>query len=172
MQINKTVPQQSEFPEQSAARPHIMVIEAPFYKDIAAEMAAGAFAVISQAEASYERFEVPGALEIPAAILYGIKMKHYHPARRRFDGYVALGCLIKGDTHHFDIVAGESARGIMDITTHYTIAVGNGIITAYSLEQARARAIVSGYNIGGRAANAALSMIALKNKLGLYPREV
>lgn len=163
---------QSETPSfQNAAKPHLMIIEAPFYGDLAAEQLKGAVTVLEEAGATHERFAVPGALEIPSAVLYGIKMKQYHPARRRFDGYVVLGCVIKGETYHFDVVAGESNHALMQIATQYTIALGNGIITAYTRAQAEERASVSGENIGGRATQAALAMIALKGKLGLYPRE-
>ncbi len=153
------------------ARPHIMLIEAPFYKDIAEEMMKGALAEIEKANATYERVTVPGALEIPSAIIYGIKMKLYAPARRRFDGYVALGCVIKGETYHFDIVANECARGIMDLQTHYAISVGNGVLTCFTEEQAKARASVAGENKGGAAVKACLDMIKIKNRYGLYPRE-
>lgn len=160
-----------EWPEQTAMRPHLMVIEAPFYQDIAAEQWKGAEAALKEVGASYEKFTVPGALEIPSAILYGIKMKQYAPARRRFDGYVALGCVIKGETHHFEVVVDGSREALTALSTQYAIALGNGVITAYTRTQALERARVSGHDIGGKAARAALSMILLKNRLGLYPRE-
>src|ERR1700761_867436 len=150
------------------SKPHMMIVESLFYPDIAADMSKGATQALDQAGATYERFEVPGALEIPAAVLYGITMKQYHPARRRFDGYIALGCVIKGETHHFEVVAEESARGLQNLATRYAVAIGNGIITAYTREQALARASVTGRNIGGSAARAALSMVAFKNRLGLF----
>ncbi|MBI3420102.1 MAG: 6,7-dimethyl-8-ribityllumazine synthase [Proteobacteria bacterium] len=150
---------------------HIMIVESRFYPEIADQMAKGATQALDEAGATYERFEVPGALEIPAAILYGITMKQYHPARRRFDGYVALGCVIKGQTHHFTIVAEESARGLQNLATRYAVALGNGIVTAYTKEQALERASLSGKNIGASAARACLGMIGLKARLGLYPRE-
>jgi len=154
-----------------ASKFHIMLVESMFYPEIAAEMAKGAMQELDKMGATYERFEVPGCLEIPAAILYGITMKQYHPARRRFDGYVALGCVIKGETHHFNIVAEESARGLQNLATRYAIAVGNGIITAYTKEQALVRASAGGRNKGGSAARACLGMLNLKARLGLYPRD-
>lgn len=154
------------------SKPHIMIIEAPYYRAIADEMAKGALAALEKADVTYERFTVPGALEIPSGILYGIKMKRFHPARRRFDGYVALGCVVKGETYHFEIVANESSRGITEIASQYAVAVGNGILTTYTMEQAMERARVDGpENKGGVAAQACLDMIALKKRLGLYPRE-
>ncbi len=152
-------------------KPHIMIVEAPFYKDISLELVKGALIVLNAKGASFERFEVPGALEIAPAILYGIKMKQYHPARRRYDGFIALGCVIKGDTHHFDVVANESARALTHLTTTYALALGNGILTTYTEEQAWQRASITGDDKGGAAAQACLDMIALKGKLGLYPRE-
>ncbi|HVY12688.1 MAG TPA: 6,7-dimethyl-8-ribityllumazine synthase [Alphaproteobacteria bacterium] len=152
-------------------KPHIMSVESCFYPEIASEMAKGAMKALDDAGVTYERFEVPGCLEIPSAILYGITMKEYHPARRRFDGYVALGCVIKGETYHFEIVADESARGLQNIATTYAVAIGNGIITAYDKNQALARANSSGKNKGGDAARACLSMIGIKARLGLYPRD-
>lgn len=153
------------------ANPHLMIVESRFYPEIADEMFKGATQTLDDVGATYERFEVPGALEIPAAILYGITMKQYHPARRRFDGYVALGCVIKGETHHFNIVSEESARGLQNLATRYAVAIGNGIITAYTKEQARERASLSGKNVAAAAARACLSLIDLKGRLGLYPRE-
>lgn len=152
-------------------KPHIMIVEAPFYKGISEELMKGALIVLNAKGASFERFEVPGALEIPAAISYGIKMKQYAPARRRFDGYIALGCVIKGETYHFEIVANESSRMLSDLTSSYALALGNGILTTYTEEQAWHRASITGENKGGAAAEACLDMIALKGKLGLYPRE-
>jgi 6,7-dimethyl-8-ribityllumazine synthase len=150
---------------------HVMIVESTFYPDIASEMAKGAMQALEQAGATYERFEVPGCLEVPTGVLYGITMKQYHPARRRFDGYVALGCVIKGDTHHFEVVAEESARGLTSLATRYAIALGNGILTAYTREQAVERASVNGKNKGAAAARACMAMIGLKARLGLYPRE-
>jgi 6,7-dimethyl-8-ribityllumazine synthase len=152
-------------------KPHIMIIEAPYYKGISEELLKGVLIVLNAKGASFEKFEVPGALELPSAILYGIKAKQYHPARRRFDGYIVLGCVIKGETYHFEIVANESARALTNLTTTYALAVGNGILTTYTEAQAWERASITDQNKGGAAAQACLDMIALKGKLGLYPRE-
>lgn len=152
-------------------KPHIMLIEAPFYQDIIDEMVKGALIVLNERGVSFERFQVPGALEIPHAISYGIKMKQFHPARRRFDGYIALGCIIKGETHHFDVVCNETNRAMQDLATQYGLALGNGVLTVYDEKQAWERARVSGNNKGGAAAVACLDMIALKAKFGLFPRD-
>lgn len=152
-------------------KPHIMIVEAPFYKGISEELMKGALIVLNAKGASFERFEVPGALEIPTAISYGLKMKQYAPARRRFDGFIALGCVIKGDTYHFEVVANESSRALADLSSQYALALGNGILTTYTEDQAWHRASITGENKGGAAAQTCLDMIALKGKLGLYPRE-
>lgn len=152
-------------------KPHIMIVEAPFHKDISAELLKGALIVLNANGATFEKFEVPGALEIPAGVLYGIKMKQYHPARRRFDGFITLGCVIKGDTYHFEVVSNESSRALSDLTANYSLALGNGILTTYTEEQAWERASITGENKGGAAAQTCLDMISLKAKLGLWPRE-
>ena len=138
---------------------HLLVVEARFYDDIADELLAGATAVIERAGATFERVTVPGALEIPAAVAMALS------SPKKFDGYVALGCIIRGETTHYDTVANESARGLMDLAVTHRLAIGNGILTVENDEQAWARARVSEMNKGGAAAEAALAMIALKETL-------
>ncbi len=143
---------------------HILIVEARFYEDIADEMLSGAVNALENAGATYDRISVPGALEIPAAIamaLYGAEV-----SGTRYDGFVALGCVIRGETAHFDIVAGESARALMDLAIEECVAIGNGILTVENSEQAWARARVSEKNKAGAAAEAALAMIAVRKRLG------
>ena len=149
---------------------HIMLIEGRFYEDIVDQLVGGAIAELSDRGASYERFAVPGALEIPAAIAYAVRSMDFYTARQRFDGYVALGCVIRGETSHYDIVAGESARALEDLALRHCLAVGNGILTCDTRDQAWGRAAVDQRNKGGQAASACLQMIAVKHKLHLYPR--
>jgi 6,7-dimethyl-8-ribityllumazine synthase len=130
---------------------HLLIIEARFYGDICDELAKGAIAAIERAGATWERHAVPGALEIPGAIVAASKAK-------RFDGFVALGCVLRGETSHYDIVANESARGVMDLTMT-GLAIGNGILTCDNEDQAWARARVAEMDKGGGAADAALTMI-------------
>ncbi|MFZ5675364.1 MAG: 6,7-dimethyl-8-ribityllumazine synthase [Pseudomonadota bacterium] len=132
-------------------RAHLLIIEARFYADLCDELAKGAIAAIERAGATWERVDVPGALEIPGAIATAAKTK-------RFDGFVALGCVLRGETSHYDIVANESARGIMDLTVT-GLAIGNGILTCENEIQAWARARVTEMDKGGGAADAALAMI-------------
>lgn len=150
--------------------PHIMVVEARFYEDLADELAGGAIAELEKSGASWERFAVPGAFEIPAAIRYAIKSLDFFSGRRRFDGYVALGCVIRGETTHYDYVCIESARGLQDLALQYTLAIGYGILTVENREQAWARASVKAKNKGGAAARACLDMIELKRHFKLFPR--
>src|SRR5438046_10542655 len=123
----------------------------------------GAKRVLKDAGAVFDVVTVPGALEIPAAIMIA-----HHGATAReepYDGVVALGCVIRGETSHYDIVAGESARAIMDISIALDMPVGNGILTVATDAQARARARASGEDKGGGAARAALARVRLKRRL-------
>jgi 6,7-dimethyl-8-ribityllumazine synthase len=117
-------------------------------------------AVLEKAGATYERFAVPGAFEIPVAISFGI-------ASGRFDGYVALGCVIRGETSHYDHICDESARGLGELGLRHNAAIGYGILTVENEEQAWVRARVSDGNKGGDTARACLAMIGLKRQLGL-----
>ncbi|WP_417461795.1 6,7-dimethyl-8-ribityllumazine synthase [Kordiimonas sp.] len=144
------------------ASPHILIVEARFYEDLANEMAAGAIEAIEAAGATWERVAVPGALEIPAAI------KFAHAGEKvSFDGYVALGCVIRGETTHYDYVCGESARGLQDLALKHNLAIGNGILTVEDDKQAWARANRSDKNKGAGAAEAALAMVGFKKEFGV-----
>ncbi|MBO6559071.1 MAG: 6,7-dimethyl-8-ribityllumazine synthase [Nisaea sp.] len=141
----------------------ILIVEARFYEDIADELVKGASAALEAAGAEFERLEVPGALEIPAAISFAAQRTD-GPA---FDGYVALGCVIRGETTHYDYVCGESARGLQDLALWEGLAIGNGILTVENREQAWARASVGQKNKGRDAAEAALAMAAIKRRFGI-----
>jgi len=141
----------------------ILVVEARYYDDIADMLLRGAKRVLKDAGATFDVVTVPGALEIPPAIMIAL---HGAMAREEpYDGVVALGCVIRGETSHYDIVAGESARGLMDIATARDMPMGNGILTVDTDAQARARARPTGEDKGGGAARAALSLVRLKRKL-------
>ncbi|WP_430418276.1 6,7-dimethyl-8-ribityllumazine synthase [Phenylobacterium sp.] len=142
----------------------ILIVEARFYDDLADALLEGATQALSAFGAEYEVVTVPGALEIPGAIALAEEAGH-KPTGVRYDGYVALGCVIRGETYHFEIVSNESARGIMDLTTGKRLCIGNGILTTEDDEQAWARARFSEGDKGGGAARAALTMIALKQQL-------
>ena len=144
------------------ASPHLLIVEARFYEDLANELVAGAIEAIEAAGAAYDRVSVPGALEIPAAI----KFAHVGNAAQ-YDGYVALGCVIRGETSHYDSVCDESARGLQDLALQHNLAIGNGILTVENDKQAWARANRSDKNKGAGAAEAALVMAGLKTKFGV-----
>jgi len=153
-----------------AERPQIMIVEARFYEDVADELVRGAVATLEAAGATYERYAVPGVFEIPAAIQMAIRSLDFTTLRGRFDGYIVLGCVIRGETDHYEIVAEQSARAIQDLIRKYTLALGFGIITAENRDQARVRAAVDGRNRGGAAARACLQMLDVKRQLLLFPR--
>ena len=151
-------------------KPHLMIIEARFYADLCDEMALGAMATLAEAGATWERLEVPGAFEIPGAIAMAAAGAERAPTMRGFDGYVALGCVIRGETSHYDYVCGESARGLQDLAIHRHLAIGYGILTVENEEQAWARAARDQGDKGRAAAEAALAMISLKKRFGLARR--
>ncbi len=136
--------------------PNVLIVEARFYDDFADELLKGATAVLKAAGCTWEVVTVPGALEIPGAMSLAADTG-------RYDGYVALGTIIRGETYHFEVVSNESARGIMALTLD-GLAIGNGILTCENDEQAWARARVSEKDKGGDAAKAALAMMALREK--------
>ena len=137
---------------------HFLIIEARFYDKIADAQVTGAVAALEAVGASYERVSVPGALEIPAAIaIASIGSRH-------FDGYVALGCVIRGETSHYETVCNESARGLMDLSLSNGLAIGNGILTVENEDQAWVRADAARKDKGGAAARAALAMAALNKE--------
>jgi 6,7-dimethyl-8-ribityllumazine synthase len=141
----------------------MLIVEARYYEDVADLLLRGAKRVLKDAGATFDLVTVPGALEIPAAIMIAL---HGSEARDEpYDGVVALGCVIRGETSHYDIVAGESARAIMDISIARDMPMGNGILTVDTDAQARARARLNGQDKGGGAARAALTLVRLKRRL-------
>jgi 6,7-dimethyl-8-ribityllumazine synthase len=147
----------------------ILIVEARFYDHIADELLAGAKAALKAAGADSDVVTVPGALEIPGVIAMAEEGGH-RPAGIRYDGYVALGCVIRGETYHFEIVAGESARGINDLAIGRRLAIGNGILTVETEAQALKRARAGELDKGGGAAKACLAVIAARKRLFGAPR--
>jgi 6,7-dimethyl-8-ribityllumazine synthase len=135
---------------------HFLIVEARFYDAIANALLSGAQAALTAANATYDVVSVPGALEIPAAIGLAAESGAY-------DGYVALGTVIRGETFHFEVVSNESARGLMALSLD-GLPIGNGILTVENEAQAWARARVTEKDKGGEAAKAALAMLALREK--------
>ena len=141
----------------------ILIVEARFYDDIADALLAGATKALNEAGAAFDCLSVPGSLEIPTAIAIALDAV---PRRRAYDGVVALGCVIRGDTIHFEIVSQQSARGLMELSVARKIPIGNGIITVDTEAQAWLRARAEEQDKGGDAARAALALIAIKRRLG------
>ncbi|MEI9932115.1 MAG: 6,7-dimethyl-8-ribityllumazine synthase [Rhizomicrobium sp.] len=141
--------------------PKILIVESRYYDHIATALLDGATAALDLGRAQFERITVSGALEIPPAILFASQ------SDRHYDGYVALGCVIRGETYHFEIVAGESARGLMDLGIQRGLCIGNGILTVENEEQAEVRARRDGSDKGGDAARAVLSLIDARHRFGV-----
>lgn len=141
--------------------PHILIVSANFYPDISAELLNGATAELTAQGATYETITVPGAFEIPGAIRLAIAGQTF------FDGFVALGCVIRGETTHYDYVCEQSARGLMDLSLDHGAAIGYGILTVENEAQAYARANIAEGNKGRDAVQACLKMAALKQHFGI-----
>jgi 6,7-dimethyl-8-ribityllumazine synthase len=143
---------------------HLLIIEARYHDAISDALLEGATEALTDAGATYEVVTVPGALEIPAVIAFALDGAEEGGVD--YDGFVALGVIIRGDTYHFDVVANESSRGLTDLSIEESAAIGNGILTTENEEQAWVRARRNEGDKGGFAARAALTMIALKERLG------
>jgi 6,7-dimethyl-8-ribityllumazine synthase len=142
------------FPTPQIPGAKVLVVSAPYYRAITDAMMKGVARCAEEAGASLEHIEVPGAFELPAAILHA-------SFTDRYDGFIALGCVVRGATSHYDYVCGESARGLMDLSLQ-GLAVGYGVLTVENLQQAEERASISGRDKGGEVARACFSIIALK----------
>lgn len=145
----------------------VLIVQAGFNTEIVDALRAGAVAVLEGAGVDHEVVTVPGALEIPAAISYALVAAAETDEGVEYDGYIALGCVIRGATGHYDIVANESSRALMDLSVQEAIALGNGILTVENDEQAWERADAKRLDKGGAAAAATLAMIALRRNFGL-----
>lgn len=142
-------------PVEGVKGARILIVESRYYPEIADALISGAEAEIGRNGATFERVVVPGAFEIPGAI--ALAGSHY-------DGFLALGCVIRGETSHYDYVCGESARGLMDLAIREKLAIGYGIVTVNTMEQAKARAETHRGDKGGDAAHACLAMVALQRR--------
>ena len=140
-----------------------LIVEARFYDDIQDALLEGAVAELKAAGVAYHVITVPGALEIPAAIAMAIEAGE--KGGQHYDAAIALGCVIRGETIHFEIVSMESSRALMDLAVEAKFPIGNGILTVNNEEQAWARARASELNKGGDAARAALAMLRIKRRL-------
>lgn len=156
-----TAPRIAEEPLPGA---RILIVEARYYGTIADALLEGARRVLDAAQVEWDIVSVPGSLEVPQAVAIALEAP-VHARRRPFDGIVALGCVIRGETSHYDIVAGESARALMDLAIRNRVPIGNGIVTTDTHAQALARANPEEGDKGGVAAAAVTSLIRVKRHL-------
>lgn len=150
--------------------PYVLIVEARYYDDVGEELLRGAQEALQEAGVTSEVVRVPGAFEIPAAIKFSVRSLDFYAGRQRPDGYLALGCVIRGETTHYDYVCRESARKLQDVACEHTLALGYGILTVENHAQAMARAERGGKDKGGEAARACLRMLEIKKQFHLYPR--
>jgi 6,7-dimethyl-8-ribityllumazine synthase len=143
--------------EAIKTKAHVLIVEANYYDAITSELSAGAQAVLKRAGATWDLVTIAGALEIPGAIGFAA-------STRKYDAYVALGCVLKGETIHYEIVGFECSRGIMDLTMAGH-CIGNGVVTCENEQQAWARARASEIDVGGGAAEAALALLRFKRAM-------
>jgi 6,7-dimethyl-8-ribityllumazine synthase len=152
-------------PETAELGAHVLIIEGRFYEAIADDMAAGAIEVLTKHGCTYERVGVPGALEISQVLTGAIEAGRFEPLHegdRVFDGAIAIGCVVRGETYHFEIVCNNANHWLMEVATLESIPVGNAILTVDTMEQARERAKGGAAGKGGDAARACLRLIEIR----------
>jgi 6,7-dimethyl-8-ribityllumazine synthase len=147
-------------PRVPGAAPHLLVVRAPYYREIIEGMTRGALRILQEAGATHEILDVAGSFELPQAIRIAVA------GRRHFDGYVALGCIVRGGTDHYDYICRETMAGLMKVALDHGIALGSGVLTVHSIEQAVARSAGDGHNKGAETAAAALLQVAAARHLG------
>ena len=148
----------------------VLIVESRFYEDVADALANGAVQVLDAAGIGHDRLAVPGVFEIAAAIRFALRSMETHAATTDYDGFVALGAVIRGATDHHAHIAREATRALMDIAVDKTVALGFGVLTCDTEKQARARAAVDGKNKGGEAARACLRMMEIRKTFRLAQR--
>lgn len=150
-----------------ALNPTIMIVEARFYAHISDALLQGVTAELDRQGVGYHRYEVSGAFEIPGAIRFAIEAERRKTGAPRYDGYIALGCVIRGETTHYETICAESARGLMDIVLDHSVALANGILTVENEAQAISRASIDDKNKGREFAQACMTMVQLRRKFDL-----
>lgn len=140
--------------------PHLLVVRAPYYRDVVDGMTRGAERILADAGATHEVLDVAGAFELPQAIRLVLRGK------TRFDGFVALGCVVKGETDHYEFLCREAMAGLMNVALQFGLALGSGLLTVHSIDQAIARSGDDGHNKGAEAAAAALVQVTVARTLG------
>ena len=148
----------------------VLIVAARFYEDIAEQMVKGAAAVLDEAGVSFDQLAVPGVFEVPAAIRFAVRSIEVHSATSNYAGFIALGTVIRGETDHYEHISREASRALMDMAVQQTVALGFGILTCDTREQALARAATDQGNKGADAARACLRMMEVKKDLRLAQR--
>lgn len=147
-------------PRLDGAAPHILVVRAPYYKNVVDGMTDGVRAILDQAGATLEILDVAGAFELPQALRIALR------GRTHFDGFIVLGCIVRGETDHYDHICRVSMQGLMDVALQYGIALGTALLTTDTLAQAEARSGAGNLNKGAEAAVAALLQVSAARRLG------
>jgi 6,7-dimethyl-8-ribityllumazine synthase len=148
-------------PHVPGPKPHVLVVRAPYYRDVLDGMSWGAERILAEAQATHDVIDVAGSFELPQAIRLAIA------ADAQYDGFVALGCIVRGGTDHYDYICAATMNGLMQVALDHGIALGSGVLTVHSIEQAVARSGRDGHNKGAEAAAAALLQIAAARRLGV-----
>ncbi|NIY74284.1 6,7-dimethyl-8-ribityllumazine synthase [Thalassospira sp. HF15] len=148
--------------------PHILIVDAPYYTHIVEDLVKGAASTLEAGGATWDRISVAGAFEVPITIRYAVQSMEELATGPRYDGYLALGCVIRGETTHYDHICEEANRALMQLCLEYKLAIGNGILTVENEAQALARAKADDKNKGGEAAKAVLRQIEVQNHFGIH----
>ena len=148
--------------------PHILIVDAPYYTHIVEDLVKGAASTLQAGGATWDRISVAGAFEVPITIRYAVQSMEELATGPRYDGYLALGCVIRGETRHYDHICEEANRALMQLCLDYNLAIGNGILTVENEAQALARAKADEKNKGGEAAKAVLRQIEVQNHFGIH----
>ena len=147
-------------PRVEGPAPHLLVVRAPYYQSVVDGLTNGASRILREAGATFEILDVAGAFELPQAIRIALR------GNRRFDGFVALGCIVRGETDHYDFICRATMEGMMGVALQFGLALGTGLLTCDTLAQAEARSSRDGHNKGAEAAAAALLQINAARTLG------
>ncbi len=147
-------------PRVEGPAPHVLVLRAPYYRAVVDGLTDGATRIMREAGATFETLDVAGAFELPQAIRLALR------GPKRFDGFVALGCIIRGETDHYEFICRATMEGLMHVALQFGIALGTGLLTCDTLAQAEARSGADGFNKGAEAASAALLQINAARRLG------
>jgi len=147
-------------PQLVGAAPHVLVVRAPYYREVVDGLSQGAARILGEAGCVQDVLDVAGAFELPQAIRIALR------GTKRFDGFVALGCVVRGETDHYEYICREAMGGLMGVALQFGLALGTGLLTVDRLEQALARAGGDGHNKGAEAATACLLQIAAARRLG------